>query len=133
MKNYTIKTLAKDIKHAVDWLVEEDCGCSTIKLDDRLAVCVGWSDGFDSDDEFVIHSKTEPTYAICAAIKVWTSDDMLTDFEYINMPWYEDESVYDTECLISPDENYELLAKNFLEEFDILKEMDIDKNGLIHE
>lgn len=133
MKNYTIKTLAKDIRHAVDWLIEEDCGCSTIELDDKLAVCVGWSDGFDSDDKAVIHSKSEPTYAICAAIKVWTSDDMLTDFEYINMPWYEDGSAYDTECLISPDENYEWLAEIFLTEYGKMKNLDIDEKGRIYE
>lgn len=133
MENYTIKTLAKDLKESVDWLVENDCGCTTLKLDDRLAVCIGWSDGFDPDDGSVIHSKTEPTYAICAAIKVWTSDDMRTDFEYINMPWYEDGSVYDTECLISPDENYELLAENFLMEYRYIGNFDIDEKGMICE
>ena len=45
----------------------------------------------------------------------------------------EDGSVYDTEESISPDENYEWLATNFLKEFDILKELDIDEKGLIHE
>lgn len=132
IKTYTPETLAKEIKSAVDWLVEEDCGCSTIKLDDRLAVCVGWSGGFDPDDENAIHGKPA-TCAIVAAIKVWTTDDMRTDIDWIDAPYYEDGSVYDTEQSISPNEKYERLAKNFLDEFDILKEMDIDENGLIHD
>ena len=81
----------------------------------------------------MIHSKTEPTWAICAAIKAWGSDDLRTDLDYIDFPYYEDGSVYDTEQSISPDENYEWISKNFLDEFDILKEMDIDEKGLIHE
>ena len=133
MKNYTAKTLAEDIKGAVEWLREQDCGCVTLKLNGTLAVCVGWSDGFDPDDKTVIHSKTSPTWAICAAIKAWGSDSLRTDFDYIGALYYEDGSVYDTEMSIYPNENYKWLATNFLDEFDVLKEMDIDENGLIHE
>ena len=104
-----------------------------MKLNWTLAVCVGWSDGFDPYDETVIHSKTFPTYAICAAIKAWGSDSMRTDLDWIDAPYYEDESIYDTEQPISPDQNYKWLAENFLKDYDILKEMDIDENGLIHE
>lgn len=133
IKTYTVKTLAKGIKAAVKWLKEEDRVCVTLKLDGTLAVCVGWSDGFDPDDETVIHSKTSPTYAICAAIKAWGSDSMRIDLDWIDAPYYEDGSIYDTEQSISPDQNYKWLAENFLKDYDILKEMDIDENGLIHE
>lgn len=133
IKTYTVKTLAKEIKAAVKWLKEEDCGCVTLKLNGTLAVCIGWSDGFDPDDETVIHSKTSPTYAICAAIKVWGSDSMRADLDWIDAPCYEDGSVYDTEQSVSPDQNYKWLAENFLKDYDILKEMDIDENRLIHE
>ena len=133
IKTYTTETLAEEIKAAVKWLKEEDHGCVTLKLDGTLAVCVGWSDGFDPYDETVIHSKTFPTYAICAAIKAWGSDSMRTDLDWIDAPYYEDESIYDTEQSISPDQNYKWLAENFLKDYDILKEMDIDENGLIHE
>ena len=133
IKTYTVKTLTKGIKAAVKWLKEEDCGCVTLKLDGTLAVCVGWSDGFAPDDETVIHSKTSPTYAICAAIKAWGSDSMRIDLDWIDAPYYEDGSIYDTEQSISPDQNYKWLAENFLKDYDILKKMDIDENGLIHE
>lgn len=134
IKTYTPETLAKEIKSAVEWLKEEDCGCVTLKLNGTLAVCVGWSDGFDPDDETVIHSKTEPTLAICAAIKALGSDDLQTDLDYIDSPYYEDGSIYDTEMTVYPDDKYYLwVATNFLNEFDTLKEMDIDEKGLIHE
>lgn len=133
IKTYTVKTLTKEIKTAVKWLKEKDHGCVTLKLSGTLAVCVGWSDGFDPYDETVIHSKTSPTYAICAAIKAWGSDSMRTDLDWIDAPYYEDGSIYDTEQSISPDQNYKWLAENFLKDYDILKEMDIDENGLIHE
>lgn len=35
--------LAKKIKKAVEALVASENGCVTIKLDDNLAICVGWS------------------------------------------------------------------------------------------
>ena len=135
IKTYTPETLAKEIKSAVEWLAKEDlCGCVTLKLNGTLAVCIGWSDGFDPNDETVIHSKSSPTYAICAAIKVWISDSLRTDFDYIDAPYYEDGSVYDTEQSIYPDdEDYTWLATHFLNEFDTLSEMDIDEKGLIHE
>lgn len=134
IKTYTPDTLAKEIKSAVEWLKEEDCGCVTLKLNGTLAICVGWSDGFDPDDDTVIHSKSSPTCAICAAIKAWGSDDLRTDLDYIDAPYYEDGSVYDIEQSIYPDdEDYAWLATHFLNEFDILKEMDIDEKGLIHE
>ena len=134
IKAYTTETLAEEIKSAVEWLKEEDCGCVTIKLNGTLAVCVGWSDGFDPDDATVIHSKTSPTWAICAAIKAWGSDDLGTDLDYIDAPHYEDGSVYDTEMSIYPDDRYYIwVAATFLKEFDFLKELDIDKKGLIHE
>ncbi len=134
IKTYTTETLAEEIKSAVEWLKEEDCGCVTLKLNGTLAVCVGWSDGFDPDDETVIHSKTEPTWAICAAIKAWGSDDLRTDLDYIDAPYYEDGSVYDTEMSIYPDDKYYIwVAAALLKEFDFLKELDIDKKGLIHE
>jgi hypothetical protein len=52
MSAITPETLAKEIKSAVEWLKEKDCGCVTLKLNGTLAVCVGWSDGFDPDDEY---------------------------------------------------------------------------------
>ena len=123
--------LAQEIKAAVEWLIKEDCGCSTIKLDDRLAVCVGWSDGYDEKDETVIHSKESPTYCINAGIKVWTSDDLRVDFDWINSPYDGNGEVWNDDCSISPNENYEKLAEYFLIEYETLSAMTIAKDGKI--
>ena len=94
--------IANWIKDTVEDLKEDEAGCGTWKLDDRLAICVGWSDGYDKNDidDNYIHSKEDPTYCINAAIKVWTSDDMRTDLDWISYP-YDDENVYDDSYTIS--------------------------------
>jgi len=59
-----------EIKKLVEDLINSGEGCVTIKLDNRLALCIGWSDGFDTKDTSVIHDKFNPSYAIVAGIKV---------------------------------------------------------------
>ena len=128
----TKQELAKEIKSAVEWLINEDCGCSTIKLDDTLAICVGWLDGYDVTDTGAIHSKTEPTWCVNAGIKVWTSDSMRTDYDFINSPYYEDSGdVWDTDVSISPLENYEELADYFLTEYAAMSRFEIEDDGKI--
>lgn len=126
----TEKKLAKEIKSAVDWLVKENCGCSTITLDDRLAVCVGWSDGYDKTDPCIIHATDGPTWGITAGIKVWTADDMRTDFDWLVSP-FSDDDVWTTDICISPNENYEQIARYFLDEYEALSKLEIRENGRI--
>lgn len=127
----TKQELAKEIESAVEWLIKEDCGCCTIKLDDTLAVCVGWLDGYDVTDTDTIHSKQNPSYCINAGIKSWKSDNLRTDYDFINSPYYEDGDVWDTDVSISPNENYEALADYFLIEYEAISELEIETNGKI--
>ena len=127
----TVKELAKSIKGAVDWLYENDEGCVAIDLDNRLAVCVGWLNGYDEDDELAIHSKTQPSWCINANIKVPASDYMKTDYEYINMPYYSNGDIACNDITIRPDEDYEALAQYLLDTYDYMKKLDIDDSGLI--
>lgn len=129
MKHY--KKIENWLKESVEWLKETDCGCGTYKLDDRLAICVGWLDGYDISTKNVIHSKSQPEYCINAGIKVWTSDDLRTDFEWINSPYYEEGDVLDYDVTICEDENYENLAKFYLKKYDSLKNLKISKSGKI--
>ena len=58
--NTNREEIQKFIADSVDWLIDEDMGCCTYKLDDRLAVCVGWSGGYgDEERDDIIQSKTE--------------------------------------------------------------------------
>ena len=132
LKEMQTKQLSQWLKDSVNWLIDHQEGCSTYKLDDHLAVCVGWSGGYeDEPDESLIQAIDDLTFAINAAIKVWTSDDMRTDLDYINAPYYENGDVVDTAVSISEDEDYDKLAEYFLEEYERLKDLEIRDDGLI--
>jgi len=123
--------LAKRINSAVKDLISMDEGCVTIELDNRLAVCVGWLNGYDPDDESCIHSKNSPTWCINAGLKVWTSDSMRTDYEFINAPYFRSGDVWMTDVTISPDALIEDLADYFLKEYEAMKACVIEEDGLI--
>ena len=127
----TKQELANKIKEAVEYFEKDEVGCYTFKLDDRLAVCVGWREGYDVTDTDVIHSKTEPTFCVNAGIKVWTSDSLRTDFDWINVPYYENGDVWDTDVSISPFENYEELAEQFLKEYEAMSKFEMERDGKI--
>lgn len=129
----TVSELARRIKSAVKWLSKQDEGCVTIKLDDRLAVCVGWQDGFIPDDNRCIHSRNDEDWCIVSGIKVWTSDDVRTDYQFINYPYYKDGDVYDVDISIKPNQNYNQLAKWFMKCYRELQDYYISENGQISE
>ena len=91
------KEIAKFVKESVEWLIEEQQGCCTYRLDDHLAICVGWSAGYgDEPRTDVIQAKDSYDWGINVGIKVWTSDAaMLTDYDWINFPYYDDGEVLD--------------------------------------
>ena len=131
-KEMQTKQLSQWLKDSVNWLIDHQEGCGTYKLDDHLAVCVGWSGGYsDEPDESLIQAKDDLTFAINAAIKVWTSDSMRTDLDYINAPYYENSDVVDTAVSISKNEDYDKLAEDFLEKYEELKDLEIRDDGLI--
>ena len=92
--------IAKFIEDAVNGLKNGEATNYRYKLDDRFAIFVGWSDGYSEDDNTVIHNSENPTEGITAGIKVWTSDDMWTDFDYLNAPYYEGGEVLSDELSI---------------------------------
>jgi hypothetical protein len=111
-----LNKIAKFVKESVEWLVEEQQGCCTYVLDDHLAVCVGWSDGYgDEIRDDVIQAKNDPDFGINAGIKVWTSDSMRTDYDWINFPYYENGDVLDMGFSIEPNDDYESVAKSLLD------------------
>ena len=132
LKEMQTKQLSQWLKDSVNWLIDHQEGCGTYKLDDHLAVCVGWSGGYSNEpDESVIQATDDLTYAIDAAIKVWTSDSMRTDLDYINAPYYENGDVIDIGISISKNEDYDKLAEYFLNEYEGLKDLEIRDDGLI--
>lgn len=131
-KQNILKTrLVNFLKEQIKYYENDNCGCSTFKLDDTLAICIGWLDGYDASDTGVIHSKSEPTFCVNAGIKVWTSDSLRTDYDWINSPYFEDDSVWDTDVTISQGEDSATLADYFLKEYDSMLEYDIACDGKI--
>lgn len=131
-KETQTKILSQWLKDSVDWLIDHQAGCCTYKLDDHLAVCVGWSAGYgDEPREDVIQAIDDLNYAVDVALKVWTSDDLRTDLDFINAPYYENGDVVDIGVSISEDEDYDKLAEYFLKEYEGLKDLEIRDDGLI--
>lgn len=90
LDNIILNEVQTFLKEAITWLLKEDCGCATFKLDDHLAICVGWSAGYGKEKrEDVVQSKRNPDYALNAGLKVWTSDCLRTDYDFINFPYLE--------------------------------------------
>ena len=109
--------------------------CSTLTLDDKLCVAFGWSGGFGEEDrDDVFQDEEEKDYALCAGIKVYTSDDLGTDFDYFNFPHYKDGTVLDIECTITEEEvqdNFKNLSSYFFDEYEKIKDLPINSDGLI--
>jgi hypothetical protein len=119
-ESFSQSELATWLEDSVNWLVENQEGCATYKLDNRLAVCVGWEDFGDGWETVV-------------GIKVWTSDDMRTDYDWINAPYYENGDVIDTTTSISQNDNFNELAKWLLSEYTSLASLKIERDGKIIE
>lgn len=108
--------IAKFVKESVEWLQKEQLGCCRYKLDDHLAIFVGWSGGYDEEkDDTLIQANDDPTYAINVGIKVWTSDDMWTDYDWLNFPYEENGDVWDMGLSIAPNDNYQDIVQSLLE------------------
>lgn len=124
--------IAQFIKDSVEWLIKHQQGNCRYKLDDHLAIFVGWSEGYGEEKrDDVIQAKDYPEYGINAGIKVWTSDDMWTDYDWLNFPYYKDGDVLDMDCAISPQEDYERVAKYMLQMYNEVKELDMTDKGMI--
>lgn len=134
MRNFNNKEIATWIENSVKQLIASQQGCGTFKLDDHLAICTGWSAGYGEEKrDDVIQAKDDLDYAICVGLKVWTSDDLRTDFDYINFAYYEDGECADDSVSISPNEDYEKLTKWLLDCYGNLEAFVIRDDGLIEE
>lgn len=124
--------IAQFIKESVEYLVENQAGNCRYKLDDHLAIFVGWGSGYgDEKRDDVIQGKTNLDWGIDAGIKVWTSDDMWCDYEWVNFPYYENGDVLDMDCTISPQEDYERVAEHLIKMYNEVKELDMTDDGMI--
>ena len=134
--------IATFIKESVEWLQKEQQGCCRYKLDDHLAIFVGWSAGYGKDKrDDVIQAKDDPDYGINVGIKVWTSDDMWTDYDWLNFPYYENGDVLDMGMTVAFKDDIvdgllesmdcETLADILLRWYDEMKDLEMNDDGMI--
>ncbi len=138
MKNEIVKFISE----SVEWLIAEQQGCCRYKLDDHLAIFIGWSAGYGEEKRNdVIQAKDDPDYGINVGIKVWTSDYMQTDFDWLNFPYYENGDVLDMGMAIAYRDDitdgflesvdYEPLADALLRWYDEVKDLEMNDDGMI--
>ena len=124
--------VAKWIEESVQWLIAEKQGCCRYQLDDHLAIFVGWSAGYGNEKrDDVIQDDDALDWGIDVGIKVWTSDYMQTDYDWLNFPYYKDGDVIDMGHTISPQEDYEQTADYMLEMYGYVKDLELADDGLI--
>lgn len=130
MKNKIINFL----QESVAWLQKEQEGCCRYILDDHIAIFMGWSGGYgDEKRDDVIQAEDNPDYGINVGIKVWTSDYMQTDYDWINFPYYENGEVVDLGLSITLNENYEEIADTIIKWYDEVKDLELNDDGMILE
>ena len=115
--------VANFIKDSVEKLQTTDYTNCKYNLDDKLAIYVGWSDGYDAEEtsDLEIHSKKNPTYAINVVIGVRNDADY-ADLDYITIPYYEtDGEAYNCQYTVSHKEDYTYLADSLLKAYEDIK------------
>jgi hypothetical protein len=126
------KEIAKFVQESVEWLVKNQEGCCRYQLDDHLAIFVGWSAGYgDEERDDILQAKDDPDWGINAGIKVWTSDYMQTDYDWLNFPYYKDGDVLDMGWDIKPNEDYERVAEYLLKMYHDVCHLKLADDGLI--
>ena len=124
--------IAKFVEESVEWLQQNQQGCCCHKLDDHLAIFVGWSAGYGKEErDDVIQAKDDPDFGINVGIKVWTSDYLQTDYDWINFPYQEDGEVLDMGLSIAPNDNYDVIADSLLKWYFEVQSFTLDDSGKI--
>ena len=81
-KEMQTKQLSQWLKDSVNWLIDHQEGCCTYKLDDHLAVCVGWSGGYEAEPD---DWKTVNVYRLFAGFKEETIINTINEYWQIEL------------------------------------------------
>lgn len=124
-----VKELAKWLEEEVEFLKNnEDYVGGWYLLPNGLAATILWEDGWgDEVRDDAIQSAKNPDWALCAGILVYNPSDTPDGWF---MPW--DSKTGDIICEttgITPNEDYDNLAKWLLQDFNLVKDCEIKSNG----
>ena len=118
----SVSDLAKFIKESVDNLLAGTATNNQYKLDNDWAVYVGWSArGADLwDDDSAIRDEHDPNWVICTKIAT-THEAVWADYDFCDMPYSKETAdVWDTDTVLSYNENYQQVAAWLLQQYDEL-------------
>ena len=118
-----VADLAQFIKSAVRTLQTSDATNTRYTLDENLAVYVGWSYDDGGSRGYGI-SDDSGEYVIYAGVKL-RNDSYWADYDWLDYPYdKETGDVWDNGSYISPDEDYDYLARELSKTYqEILKEV----------
>lgn len=135
-----LNELAGYLSASVAWLRANDAGCCMYRIDDRLGVAVGWLNigqpATPEEHADYYTSPEQPNYIIVAGVKVYTSDDLGTDYDWFAAPYDKNGEVYNEEVFI-PRSNafvktdYLAIARSLLQSYKTLEKYALRKDGLI--
>lgn len=101
-----------------------------------LHLVIGYdnADNYDAEDLEHLALDKSGKYVVCAKLAV-NVDDMQDDFDWDWYMPYDNETgdAWDTEMAVAKEEDYDVLAQDFINEFDKIKDLDIDEDGAIIE
>lgn len=118
-EKHPVAEVAEFLKSAVAYMQEnEDYTLYKYNLDDKYVLAVYWNDGFEVTDTDVIHSTSQPTYCLVCGVK--ERNDAEWDGAYLNFPVDENGDLLNEEYTISPDEDFNNLAKYLLDDYALL-------------
>lgn len=129
----SVTKIAKWMKKCVDEVLahlEDNCTTYFFPIDAKLQIAIGWSAGFKEDATHYIQDPKEIAkggrsfYALCAKVCERSNDT----YEWLLMPFNtplahkmdprcEVGDVYDTDCSISPNEDYKARAEELLRSY----------------
>ena len=125
------------IRNAIDLMkgTDLDYGCITIKLDKHLGISVGWSELFSDTyyPETLIPCKVNPDLNVCIGLKVWTSDNLRTDFDLMNFPTDETMTYdyYDAVPVEADEEYCDFIACQMLKNYLKLSDFELNNEGQV--
>lgn len=128
-----VNDIKKFLKESIEILTTTDYTCRKFTLDADVSLYVGWSEGFDPDDEDVIHSKENPTWGLVAGIK-FRDEILWADFDALMSPTAYNPDTDDyyiicddiTLCRYTDDGALESDALYFVENYGAIRE-ELDK------
>jgi len=103
--------------------------------DGRLCIYIGWSGGYDENDDSIIHDLDEPNWGLAMKIAEVNNFDWV-DFDFLNQPWDKTGDVYDSQLTLSPFELKDGVVQDtaewFIKTYDDMVEL-LDDNKLFIE